>query len=222
MIDEKYKGIVIKLIDYLDADKLASVFTLEKGIILAKFTGVKKEKAKLKAVAQPFTFADFVFNLKGDKRTVTSADIIDSFPRVLSNFNKTICGYIILDMINTLILKEKAEKDIFLLTLSALKELETKDEFIVTINYILKFISFSGLGVTFIETDYAYLDLNGNFTKSRQEIQTDKNVYKLLKDVNSGIEIVDVKDTTKKQALRLLKNIIYLKFNEEIKSFSFI
>ena len=58
-MDVKDKGIIIKLTDYLEADKLASVFSLQQGIITAKFAGVKKEKAKFKAVAQPFCFADF-------------------------------------------------------------------------------------------------------------------------------------------------------------------
>ena len=39
-MDEKTQGLVLKLIDYKDADKLASIFTLEQGIISAKFTGV--------------------------------------------------------------------------------------------------------------------------------------------------------------------------------------
>ena len=59
-MDEKVKGIIVKLTDYQDADKLASIFTFEQGLITAKFNGVKKDKAKYKSVAQPFVFAEFV------------------------------------------------------------------------------------------------------------------------------------------------------------------
>ena len=51
-MDEKTQGIILKLIDYKDADKLASIFTFNFGIITAKFVGVKKEKAKLEEKTQ--------------------------------------------------------------------------------------------------------------------------------------------------------------------------
>ena len=60
-MNDNDQGLILKLIDYKDADKLASIFTLTSGVVLAKFVGVRKEKAKLKAIAQPFTFADFSF-----------------------------------------------------------------------------------------------------------------------------------------------------------------
>ena len=81
--EEKTKGLVIKLNDYKDADKLASIFTFDYGVITAKFVGVKKEKAKLKSVAQPFVFADFVLNESGNNKTVTSASVVDSFYNIL-------------------------------------------------------------------------------------------------------------------------------------------
>ena len=77
MNEIKVKGIVLKLTDYKDADKLASIFTLEEGKILAKFVGVKREKAKLKSVAQSFVLAEFNINKKANKRTITSAYMLE-------------------------------------------------------------------------------------------------------------------------------------------------
>ncbi len=223
-MDTKVKGIVLKLIDYKDADKLASIFTLTEGIITAKFTGVKREKAKMKAVAQPFTFADFNLNQKGNLRTVTSADIIDNFPNILLDYNKTICGYIILDIIKSILPEFKPERDIFIHTINALKKIETENEYIATIDYILKFISSSGMELEFGENKYNYLDtMTGNFdTKAGQnKKEIDKKVFALLKDVNQENEI-NSDETTQKRALRLLHNIIYIKFGEDIKSFMYI
>ena len=141
-MDEKTQGLVVKLIDYKDADKLASIFTYDYGIITAKFTGIKKEKAKLKAIAQPFTFADFTFASKMNNRTVASANLIDSFYTILSNYSKTICGYVVLDIIKSILPIEKPEQDLFLLTISTLKSIEEKNEFVVLIDYILKFLNF--------------------------------------------------------------------------------
>ena len=223
-MDEKLKGIIVKLIDYKDADKLASIFTLEQGLITAKFTGVKKDKAKFKATAQPFVFADFVFNKKDKFRTVTSAEIVDSFQNLLSNYNKTICGYIVLDIIKSILPTEKAEPDIFLLTLNALKNIEQQNEFVATIDYILKFIKFSGMELQLPDVDYVYFDkFTGEFVESRNAnaTQIDKKVYTVLKLVNEEQE-TDTNETVLKQILRLMRNVLFVKFNEDIKSFDFI
>ena len=223
-MEERLKGIVLKTIDYKEADKLASIFTLEHGLISAKFTGVKKEKAKLKAFTQPFVFADFILNKSGNLRTVTSASLIDNFSGIIASYEKTICGYIVLDIIRSILPSEKEEQDVFLLTLSALKNIEEKEEKIATIDFILKFINFAGLGLSFDLDNIIYLDkTTGNFTDKKEynSVQIDKKVYSLIKNINDGVEVIE-KNNTFSQALRLLHNILYIKFNVDIKSFEFI
>ena len=141
-MQEKFKGIVIKASDFKEADKLATIFSLENGIISAKFTGVKRDKAKFKAVARAFVFADFVINEKGQSITITQADILDDFGKILLDYSKTMCGYIVLDIVRSILPIQKPEEDIFLLSLTALKNIENSNEFVATIDYILKFFSF--------------------------------------------------------------------------------
>ena len=223
-MEERVKGIVVKTIDYKEADKLASIFTLERGLISAKFTGVKREKAKLKSFTQPFVFADFILNKNGNLRTVTSASLIDNFSGILAAYDKTICGYIVLDMIRSILPSEKEEPDIFLLTLSALKNIEEKDPKLATIDFVLKFIDFAGMGLSFDLDNIIYLDkTTGNFTDKKEynSVQIDKKVYSLIKNINDGIEVTE-KNNLVSQALRLLHNILYIKFNVDLKSFEFI
>ena len=223
-MEERVKGIVVKTIDYKEADKLASIFTLERGLISAKFTGVKREKAKLKSFTQPFVFADFILNKNGNLRTVTSASLIDNFSGILAAYDKTICGYIVLDIIRSILPSEKEEPDIFLLTLSALKNIEEKDPKLATIDFILKFIDFAGMGLSFDLDNIIYLDkTTGNFTDKKEynSVQIDKKVYSLIKNINDGIELAE-KNNLVSQALRLLHNILYIKFNVDLKSFEFI
>lgn len=237
-MEEKVKGIVLKLSDYKEADKLASIFTLEQGVITAKFTGVKKEKAKLKALAQPFVFAEFNLAKRGNINQVINATLIDNFYNILNNYNKTICAYIVLDIINSILPKNKIETNLFLITVNALKNIETKNEYEETINYILQFISFSGMGLEFPESGYIYLDkTTGDFSVERNlnSTQVDKKVYEIFKNIakntqnlkkndeNLEISIKNLEnETILKQILRMLHNIIFIKFNEDIKSFQFI
>ena len=223
-MEERVKGIVVKAIDYKEADKLASIFTLERGLVSAKFTGVKREKAKLKSFTQPFVFADFILNKNGNLRTVTSASLIDNFSGIVASYDKTICGYIILDIIRSILPSEKEEPDIFLLTLSALKNIEEKDPKLATIDFVLKFIDFAGMGLSFDLDNIIYLDkTTGNFTDKKEynSVQIDKKVYLLIKNINDGLELAE-KNNLVSQALRLLHNILYIKFNVDLKSFEFI
>ena len=231
MIIEKVQGIVLKLSDYKEADKLASIFTLEQGVITTKFTGVKKEKAKLKALAQPFVFAEFNLTSKGNLKQVINATLIDNFYPILNHYNKTICAYIVLDIINTILPQNKAENELFVLMLNTLKNIEKQNEYISTIDYILKFFAFSGMEIEMPETDYVYFNkFSGDFEKqsTANSVQIDKKVYAILqeinKDVNKIYQLDKVHENNEKykQILRLLHNIILIKFNEEIKSFNFI
>jgi len=223
-MNENEQGLILKLIDYKDADKLASIFTFNSGVVLAKFVGVKKEKAKLKSIAQPFTFADFSFVERSGNRVVSGANIIDNFYPILADYNKTICGYIVLDIIKSLLPEEKPEQDLFLLTISALKNIEANNEYIATIDFILKFLNFSGFMLNLPDSDYIYLDkLTGEFSSinTPTSIQIDKKVYSTLKAI-AETTIETPNETTLKQTLRLLKNIIFIHFDIEIKSFDFI
>lgn len=223
-MDEKTQGLVLKLIDYKDADKLASIFTMNYGVLTAKFVGVKKEKAKLKAVAQPFTFADFNFTTRSNNRVVAGASLIDSFYNIVADYNKTICGYIVLDILKSILPEEKPEQDLFLLSVTTLKNIEQQNEFISTIDFILKFLSFSGFDVELPDVEYIYFDkFNAEFSESKNEfsILIDKNVFSVLKKINKGIQD-EYNQNTLKQILRLMNNILFARFGVEIKSFEFI
>ena len=71
---------------------------------------------------------------------------------------------------------------------------------------------------------YAYIDhMTGNIVSERTIdcAQLDKKVYNTLFAIINKKEF-EYNETTLKQILRLLHNILYLKYNVDIKSFSFI
>lgn len=225
-MDKKTKGIILKLTDYKDADKLASIFTFDYGKITAKFVGVKKEKAKFKSVAVPFNFAEFVLTSTGNNNIVTSADSVDSFSKITENYNKLMCAYCVVDTINSIVMPDKKEEDLFLLTLQALKNIETQNEHLALIKFLLDFISFEGFELDLGLKGFVYLDKNlGNFVNKTSQFenltQIDKKVYSLLCGVNKN-EVVDFNLTTAKQVIRLLHNIIYIDFGVDVKSFEFV
>jgi len=223
-MEEKTQGLVLKLIDYKDADKLASIFTFDYGVITAKFVGVKKEKAKLKSVAQPFTYADFNFTTRANNRVVAGANLIDNFYQIMVDYNKTICAYIVLDIIKSILPENKPEQDLFLLAVTTLKKVETNNEYVSTIEFILKFLNFTGVGLEMINDGIVYLDKSsGDFVKLKTEssVLIDKNVYRTLKQINDG-NYEEINLNVLKQILRLLHNVLMQRYGTEIKSFQFL
>ena len=218
-METKVKGIILSTKDYLEADKIASIFSYEYGVISAKFVGVKKEKAKLKALAQPFTLAEFELLGKKDFNTVKTGIVIDNFPQIISDYNKTICAFILVDIIKSILPKNKAETDLFLLTVNALKKIEQEDAIQTLIEFIIEFFNEMGEGLNLFDTEAkVYLDkMVADFTPSPtpDSVEIDKKVYKALIVPTSN-------ESIKKSALKLLNTILLLKYDIELKSFSFI
>ena len=218
-MDTKVKGIILSTKDYLEADKIASIFSYEQGIIPAKFVGVKKEKAKLKALAQPFTLAEFELISKKEFNTVKTGTMIDNFPQIISDYTKTICAFILVDIVKSILPKSKPEQELFLLTANTLKRIEQEDAEQALIEYIINFETMMGEELNIFQTDkHIYLDKNiGDFvpTPNAYTVEIDKKVFNAFSVPTNNTSI-------KKSCLKLLNTILAIKYDVNLKSFSFI
>lgn len=218
-METKVKGIILSTKDYLEADKLASIFSYEQGVISAKFVGVKKERAKLKGLAQPFTFAEFELVSKKSLSTVKQGYVMDNFGGILSDYNKTICAYILVDIIKSILPKNKPEQELFLLAVNSLKKIEQQNCYQALIEFIISFISVSGEELNLFETENKiYLDKAiGDFTPTYNKftVEIDKKVF-------NALTVPTANDLISKSCLKLLNNILSIKYDTEIKSFSFL
>ena len=213
-MEQKIKGIIISTSDYGESDKLALCFSYELGIIHLKFRGVKKEKAKFKAVCQPFVFAEFVLASQKDYSVVTSCDIIENFSNILLDLEKSNCAFIIFDIIKSIIYKNNPEENLFIATLKALKSIEQSNQYDCVVLFILNFLNMQGVGLNVDLNGEIYLDLTtGNFTNdsSSGNVLLENEVYKNLLKLNL------TKDKFL-EVIKLLGNIIYIKFDVVLKS----
>ena len=218
-MDTKIKGFILNTKDYKDADKIATIFSYEQGVISAKFVGVKKEKAKLKALAQPFTFAEFELISKKDFATVKTGIVMDNFPQIISDYTKTICAFVLVDIVKSVLPKNKPEQELFLFCVNSLKKIEQEDAYQSLIEFIINFIDMSGEQLNLFDTDNrVYLDKAiGDFvpTPNTNTVEIDKKIYKALivPTTNQNIQ---------KSCLKLLNLILNIKYEVELKSFSFL
>ncbi len=220
MEEIKTKAIILNTQDFGDADKLANAFSLEYGRITIKFVGVKKQKAKLKPLVQPFTFVELECFRRGDFFTAKTGIVIDSFPKITSEYQKTICAYILMDIVGKILPKNKVESRLFLSLSNALDGIEN-NPYVPTIQFILDFFDVLGENlVVDLKSNHIYLDLDmGNFSSERtpNSIEIDKKCYSVLSNLNENVS-----DSLYKMTLKMLNNIFRAKFDVELNSFAFL
>ncbi|MBP5307634.1 MAG: DNA repair protein RecO [Clostridia bacterium] len=122
-MEEKLKAVVLRAVDYRDNDKILTLFSLENGRVSAAVRGVKKANAKLKFAAQPFCFCEYVMNKNGDRRTVVSADIIESFYPIREDLTKFYAGAVALEFSNAFVQEDMESEQAFIILLEYLRAL---------------------------------------------------------------------------------------------------
>lgn len=125
MNEIKTQAIVLESLDYKDADKRLVLFSLENGLMFATIKGVKKPKAKLASACQPFCFAEYLINKKGEYYTVINASVLENFFEITANFDKYIIATAMLEFCKKTIKPNDPSVELFVLILKALKQLET-------------------------------------------------------------------------------------------------
>lgn len=127
-MEEKLNGIVLSGVSVGESDKILNIFTIEKGTVSAKIKGVKKAGAKLKFAQEPFCFAEFIFSVRGDKRTVTGASLVDSFYPIRNDIERFYCGGAVIEFIKKFAKENITSSDLFLAATGALKTIAYDDE----------------------------------------------------------------------------------------------
>ena len=150
-MEEKLNGIVLGGVNYGEADKILSIFTLEKGTVSAKIKGVKKAGAKLKFASEPFCFAEFIFLRSADRRTVKTATLHDSYYPIREDIVKYYSASAAIEFVRKFQKEEIVSPDLFMLTAETLKELAYGDapsKHIIA-KFLFDALKLSGYGINF-------------------------------------------------------------------------
>lgn len=148
MNQTKVKAIVLGNQDYKEKDMLATLFTLEQGIITVTFKGVKNANAKLKSAKEIFTFGDFIYAESATK-AVTSANVISNFYDITKRLENFYSACNIAKIIKTVLPAGEVSSALFVDTI---KSLDLLNESTIKPNFVLcKFLIrvFEGFGYRF-------------------------------------------------------------------------
>jgi hypothetical protein len=185
------KGIIIRVVDYKEKDRLLTIASLGKGLLCANAKGVRGALAKLKCYSSLLTFGTFYLTETKSGYILSGVDCEDSFFNLWTDAVKYSAGILCIELFEK-IAKEQDEIDYeILLLLKALKDINYSDNF--SLLYALLFMAkmLTNLGVEYNEIkDYdadIYI-LIDNLLKNENDINgieyTESNVKKGIQFLN--------------------------------------
>ncbi len=106
-------GIVIRYVNYKEADRILSLFTRELGRVDVKARGCRRPKSPLLAASQPFVFGEFeLFENKG-RYTLNQCDVRESFHLLRSDIDAFAAGSCMLALVQHFVQEHEQNPALF-------------------------------------------------------------------------------------------------------------
>ncbi|MBN2878035.1 MAG: DNA repair protein RecO [Clostridia bacterium] len=120
MSDEKVSGIVVRFADYKDYHKMLTIFTPKYGMLSVLSPASKRPKSPLRAGSETFVFGNFIIKSKGEYKTLTEVEIIDSFYDLRMDIEALSCAYYMRDFCEFASQEDQDSPEIFSLFIRCL------------------------------------------------------------------------------------------------------
>lgn len=124
----KVEGIVIKRRNFLEADKIVTVFSKNKGKINIKASGVRKITSRRSGHIELFN--NCIFNLHQGKNMpiLTEIETIENFKHIKKDLKKVGIAYHLCELIDGLCPENQEHEDVYALLTDTLKKLSTESD----------------------------------------------------------------------------------------------
>lgn len=127
MKDYKTEGIIIRVRDYGEADRIITLFTKEHGKVQAIVKGCRKQKSQKRGVIQLFTYGDFVIFSGRSLDTVTQCQAKETFWPIREDLDRMAYATYMVELLDGFVNSGDPHEDLFFLSLICL-HLLTVDE----------------------------------------------------------------------------------------------
>lgn len=127
MKDYKTEGIIIRVRDYGEADRIITLFTREHGKVQAIVKGCRKQKSKNRGVIQLFTYGDFVIYSGRNLDTVTQCQAKEVFGPIREDLDRMAYATYLVELLDGFVNPGDAHGDLFFLSLVCLHLLTVDD-----------------------------------------------------------------------------------------------
>ncbi|MFA6866549.1 MAG: DNA repair protein RecO [Clostridia bacterium] len=189
---ETLKGIIVRTVDYKEKDKLLTIATFEKGLILVNAKGVRSAKGKLKSYAQLLCFGEFTLTSTRAGLILSGVDVNEMFYNCWTDESKYSACMIMIELIEKLANKQGEITSELMVLLKCLKEVNYSDNY--PLQYALLFMCkiVASLGVNYFvleeESPKVFEVVNSlvHQNSEENEIKFDKN------DINNAIKALAI------------------------------
>ena len=139
-------AIVLRRADYRENDRMLTLFSPTLGRIDALARGCRRQKSPLMAASEVFCAGEYVLYAAGDRMTVVSCAVQDTFYPLRSDFDRLAHGMYALELCAAAVQPEQENERLFLLLLRSLAHLAYSgtDARRVTAVFLMGFVSLLG------------------------------------------------------------------------------
>lgn len=142
-------GVVLGRRDLGEADRMAVVYTESHGKLPVRFVGVNKPGRKLKALSEPFVWAEFRLYLspRTDYGKAVGGRLISTFPEAREDFGRTVSALLCCELLDKITPDRSPNPDKYRLLCSALAVLSQGGSPWVPLAFGLRLVELAGFGL---------------------------------------------------------------------------
>ncbi len=144
----KLQGIILKRINFSEADRLVTIFSQRHGKLKLLAKGIRKPTSRKKGHLELFTLTKLQVAKTKSIDIITEAETINSFQSLRQNLNRVRIAYLLAELVDKLTAEEQEHPEVFQLLLDSLTTLNSKSaskEFIL--NFEKKLLTMLGFGL---------------------------------------------------------------------------
>ena len=138
------EGIILKRINYKDADKILTIYTKDAGKISAIAKGIRKINSKRKSHLELLNHVKMHLIKSGDMYIVAQTEVISTNPNIRGNLEKTNLAYYITEIFEKIIVDEDQNDILFKFLQKTLKILNESSDITFVNGFNLKLLKLTG------------------------------------------------------------------------------
>ncbi len=140
------KGLVLKVIQRTDSDRLIVLFTAERGKITVCAKGSRSAKSKLLPCIEPFSYSEFILYEKDGFFWIKEGVLIENFYSIRENIKKLALASYICDILDITVYENMEEPELLRLALNSLYAVSTDLTPLVTVKAVFEMRTSALLG----------------------------------------------------------------------------
>ncbi len=138
------EGIIIRVRDYKEADRLVTLFTRDYGKVQAIAKGCRKPHSRKRGLIQLFTYGEFALYRGRNLDTITQCEGKNAFPALRENLDRMAYGAYLAELLDGFVVAGEPQADLFCLAVICLHLLTAEDPELVTRAFEIRMMDFLG------------------------------------------------------------------------------